>query len=213
MMLPKFEVVACGDDALRILCGPGNIRHDLAARLSAGGNWTEIVPGKLDLCVAFDPHALSLDAARTRLLQEIATTKPSTARERRSHTLFVEFGGAAGPDLLEITARMAISAAGIIDAVERAELSVDMLGFTPGFAYLSGLDEALVSERLGTPRTRVPAGSIGLITGQIGLYALDGPGGWPIIGKVQSALFDKNAADPFLLRAGDRVVLRRKADL
>ena len=211
MMVQRFEVVPCGDDALRILCGAGDIRHDLAARLSASANWIEIVPGKRDLCVAFDPHALSLDAARARVLQEIATMKPSTARERRSHTLLVEFGGSAGPDLSELAERLAIPQAGIVDAVERAELSVDMLGFTPGFAYLSGLDPALVSERLGTPRTRIPAGSVGLITGQIGLYALDGPGGWPIIGKVQSALFDKDGSDPFLLRAGDRVVLRRTA--
>jgi len=212
-MLQKFEVVSCGDDALRILCGPGDIRHDPAAHLSASANWTEIVPGKLDLCVAFDPHLLSLDAARARLLQEISNTEPATARERRSHTLIVEFGGAAGPDLSEIAERLAFPQAGIIDMIEEAELSVDMLGFTPGFAYLSGLDEAVVSERLGTPRTRVPAGSVGLITGQIGLYALDGPGGWPIVGRVQSALFDKSAADPFLLRAGDRVVLRRKASV
>lgn len=211
MMLQTFEVVSCGDDALRILCGPGDIRHDLAARLSASGSWIEIVPGKLDLCVTFDPHAFSLDAARARLLQEMSTAEPSSARERRSHTLAVEFGGAAGPDLSELAERLALPQTGIIGMIEETELSVDMLGFTPGFAYLSGLDEAVVSERLGTPRTRVPAGSVGLITGQIGLYALDGPGGWPIVGKVQSALFDKDSADPFLLRAGDRVVLRRMA--
>jgi KipI family sensor histidine kinase inhibitor len=213
MMGQAFEVVPCGDDALRILCGAGDIRHDLAARLTASASWTEIVPGKQDICVAFDPHVLSLNAARARVLYEIATSEGSTARGRRSHTLIVEFGGEAGPDLSALAERLSLSLDGVVDVIEGAELSVDMLGFTPGFAYLAGLDPALVSERLGTPRTRVPAGSVGLITGQIGLYALDGPGGWPIVGRVQSALFDKIAADPFLLRAGDWVVLRRKASV
>ena len=213
MMGQAFEVVPCGDDALRILCGAGDIPHDLVARLTASASWTEIVPGKQDLCVAFDPHVLSQGAARLRLLQEIATLEPSRADGRRSHTLSVEFGGDAGPDLSALAERLSLSLDGVVDVIEGAELSVDMLGFTPGFAYLAGLDPALVSERLGTPRTRVPAGSVGLITGQIGLYALDGPGGWPIVGRVQSALFDKSAADPFLLRAGDRVVLRRKANV
>jgi allophanate hydrolase len=86
-----------------------------------------------------------------------------------------------------------------------------MLGFTPGFAYLSGLSPDIVSERLAHPRARVAAGSVGLITGQIGLYALDGPGGWPIIGRILNPLFDRERTEPFVLLAGDNVQLRQAA--
>ena len=88
-----------------------------------------------------------------------------------------------------------------------------MLGFTPGFAYLSGLSPMLLAERLAKPRVRVPAGSIGLITGQVGLYALEGPGGWPIIGRLQVPLFDRAAPNPFRLAPGDGVVLRPSGTL
>ena len=104
---------------------------------------------------------------------------------------------------------MGIAEGALIKQVEQSLLTVDMLGFTPGFAYLTGLAPGLVAERLPSPRTLVPAGSIGLISGQIGLYALEGPGGWPLIGLVRAPLFARASANPFLLSAGDRVILRR----
>lgn len=207
----RFDVLACGDDALRILCGPGGVRHDLAAHLSASPCWIDIVPGKQDVTAAFDPHVLSMEAARALLLNALETGPGTVQREARVHSLEVQYTGPDGPDLAQMAERLGLTEEAVIKSVEGSELSVDMLGFTPGFAYLTGLDPALVAARLVHPRPRVPAGSVGLITGQIGLYALDGPGGWPIIGRVQKGLFDRTAADPFLLRAGDRVILRRKA--
>lgn len=207
----RFDVMACGDDALRILCGPGGFRHDLAAHLSASSCWIDIVPGKQDVTAAFDPHVLSMAAARALLLNALETGPGTVHREARVHPLDVVFSGADGPDLAQMAERLGLMEEAITKTVEGSELSVDMLGFTPGFAYLTGLDPALIAARLVYPRPRVPAGSVGLITGQIGLYALDGPGGWPIIGRVQQGLFDRTAADPFRLRAGDRVVLRGKA--
>ena len=79
------------------------------------------------------------------------------------------------------------------------------MGFTPGFAYLSGDDFDLDVPRLRTPRQHVPAGSVGLARDQCGLYSLDGPGGWPIIGRTPFALFDPDAAAPFRLNPGDSV--------
>ena len=121
------------------------------------------------------------------------------------------FGGEAGPDLAALAERLGQTEEQIIHIFERQTLRVDMLGFTPGFAYLTGLDPALVSERLAHPRARVAAGSIGLITGQVGLYALEGPGGWPIVGRVLAPLFDRTRPDPFLMAPGDEVVIRRAA--
>ena len=209
MTSPRFEVIACGDDALRILCGAGEIRHDLAEHLKTLLGWTEIVPGKLDLTVAFDPYAERLSEAQARLGVALQTLGAAPPRARRHHVLEAVFGGEAGPDLAALAERLGQTEEQIIHIFERQTLRVDMLGFTPGFAYLTGLDPALVSERLAHPRARVAAGSIGLITGQVGLYALEGPGGWPIVGRVLAPLFDRARTDPFLMAPGDEVVIRR----
>lgn len=209
MTAGRYALMACGDDALRVLCGPGDVRHDLASMLTSDPAWLEVVPGRMGVTVAFDPHTHSMNDAHARLAAALENDPGPRRRDRRVQDLAVEFGGEAGPDLAPLAARLGRPESEIAGMIERSSLQVDMLGFTPGFAYLAGLDAALVSERLANPRTRVPAGSIGLITGQIGLYALDGPGGWPIVGRVLSPLFDRAAAQPFVLGAGDRVVLRR----
>ena len=81
-----------------------------------------------------------------------------------------------------------------------------MLGFTPGFAYIGGLDERLNIDRLPEPRQHVPAGSVGIAGGRSGLYSLPGPGGWPLVGRTSRKLFDATADDPFTLSAGARVI-------
>ena len=85
------------------------------------------------------------------------------------------------------------------------EYRVAMLGFSPGFPYLLGLDPRLAMPRLDTPRTRVAAGSIGIGGAQTGIYPQAGPGGWRIIGRTALALFDPLHDPPTLLAPGDRV--------
>ncbi len=207
-----FRIVPCGDDALRIACGAGHIRYQLAQLLKSEGSWREIVPGKVDVTVAFDPHAESMMVAMGRLHAALEADLSLVSTGSRRIELCAHFGGPDGPDLERIAQDCGQAPGDIIAAVEGSRLSVDMLGFTPGFAYITGLDPSLVSARLANPRARVAAGSIGLITGQIGLYALDGPGGWPIIGRVHTQLFDRTAPDPFRLMPGDEIVFRRSTD-
>jgi KipI family sensor histidine kinase inhibitor len=80
-----------------------------------------------------------------------------------------------------------------------------MMGFTPGFAYLMGLDPTLRTPRLSTPRTKVPAGSVGIADQQTGIYPLDSPGGWQIIGKTSRSLFNPEQPPHFLFSPGDLV--------
>jgi len=210
MMPARFTIVACGDDALRVLCGGGEVRHAVARQLRVDARWREIVPGKQDVTLAFDPHTETMAAARARLasaLEQLDDAAPSPAR---THVFDADFGGGAGPDLAPVAEANGLTQARLIELIEASPLTVDLLGFTPGFAYLTGLDTALRADRLTHPRTHVPPGSIGLITGQIGLYALEGPGGWPIIGRVKAPLFDKSREEPFRLQPGDGVNLRRE---
>jgi KipI family sensor histidine kinase inhibitor len=85
---------------------------------------------------------------------------------------------------------------------------VHMVGFLPGFAYLGGLDPRLATPRRATPRTVVPAGSVGIGGQQTGVYPMDSPGGWHLIGRTELRLFDPRRDPPTLLRAGDRVRFR-----
>jgi KipI family sensor histidine kinase inhibitor len=208
-MTAPHRIVALGDDALTVICGAGDIRHAIAQALRCSGAWREVVPGKEDVSVSFDPHAEGLYDAKARLETQLAAPSDFELAEPRTHELIADFAGSAGPDLAGLAERMGIAEDALINQVEQSVLTVDMLGFTPGFAYLNGLAPQLVAERLSSPRTLVPAGSIGIITGQIGLYALEGPGGWPLIGRVRAPLFDRDSVNPFLLSAGDRVILRR----
>ena len=82
---------------------------------------------------------------------------------------------------------------------------VYMMGFTPGFPYLGGLPERLATPRLTTPRTVIPAGSAGIAESQTGVYPLDSPGGWQLIGRTPLKLFDVDRDPPSLIAAGDRV--------
>ncbi|MCL4150358.1 UNVERIFIED_CONTAM: hypothetical protein GTU68_000505, partial [Idotea baltica] len=121
----------------------------------------------------------------------------------------VRYGGKFGPDLEETSARLGLSVGELVDRHVSAEYVVGFMGFTPGFAYMSGLPTSLSVPRLEHPRQRLAAGSVGIAAGQCGLYALDGPGGWPIIARVMMRLFDTEAPQPFLLEAGTRVTFRR----
>lgn len=200
-----FQIVPCGDDALRILCGTGGVRYQLARHLLGFGDWPEIVPGKEDVTVLVDLHISSLSVAFEMLKAQLSALPAGEDLLGQLHILPAIFGGVDGPDLEFVALSNGVSAATLIDTISQAQFEVDLIGFTPGFSYLSGLPARLQAERLATPRVRVPAGSIGIITGQAGLYALEGPGGWPIVGRVTDRLFDPFSDKPFRLMPGDRV--------
>jgi inhibitor of KinA len=80
-----------------------------------------------------------------------------------------------------------------------------MIGFTPGFPYMGKLEDGLATPRLETPRTRVPAGSVGIAGAQTGIYPIDSPGGWRLIGQTSMRLMDISASEPFLFAPGDTV--------
>jgi len=110
-----------------------------------------------------------------------------------------------GPDLGDIARHCGLSPAEVVQRHEAAEYVVYFLGFQPGFAYLGGLDEALHTPRRTEPRVSVPAGSVGIGGAQTGIYPLASPGGWQLIGRTLTPLFDPQAEPPTLLAPGDRV--------
>lgn len=110
-----------------------------------------------------------------------------------------------GLDLEELSIYLQLPKEKIIELHSSAQYTVFMIGFVPGFAYLGGMSELLASPRKLIPRKAIPAGSVGIAGQQTGVYPLETPGGWQIIGKTPLKLFDVNSAHPSFLKAGDIV--------
>ena len=117
----------------------------------------------------------------------------------------VIYGGERGQDLSDVAKFHQTTPERIIQMHSEPIYTVYMIGFQAGFPYLGGLPENLHTPRRATPRTVVPAGSVGIGGAQTGIYPFSSPGGWQLIGYTKQALFDKNQAQPTLLQAGDTV--------
>jgi KipI family sensor histidine kinase inhibitor len=115
------------------------------------------------------------------------------------------YGLEYGPDLDAVAAHCGLSPDEVIARHTAAEYRVYMLGFSPGFPYLGGLDPNIAAPRRETPRIKVPAGSVGIAGMQTGIYPLESTGGWQIIGRTPMRLFDPGLEEPCLLRPGDRL--------
>lgn len=117
------------------------------------------------------------------------------------------YGGEYGPDL-ELFDDNGLSPKEVIELHSDTEYLVYMLGFMPGFPYLGGLDDRLFKERLETPRTSIPAGSVGIGGKQTGMYPFTSPGGWNLLGRTPIPLFDEKRDPQILYEAGDRIIYR-----
>jgi KipI family sensor histidine kinase inhibitor len=125
-----------------------------------------------------------------------------TAPGRRLHTIPVTYDG---PDLADVARSARLGVHETIELHAAAEYIVAFIGFAPGFPYLLGLDDRLATPRLDSPRTRVPAGSVGIADRWTGIYPRATPGGWRLIGRTEVELFDAAAERPSVLEPGDRV--------
>ncbi len=115
----------------------------------------------------------------------------------------VHYGGKYGPDLKAMADELGLSIKAVVDLHTEATYTVYFIGFQPGFPYLGGLSESLYFPRHATPRTQVPAGSVGIGGEQTGVYPFESPGGWQLLGQTDTSLFDLSKASPTLLNAGD----------
>ncbi len=117
----------------------------------------------------------------------------------------MQYGGDGGPDLKAVAEQSGCSEQEVIERHIHRTYRVYMLGFVPGFAYMGRVDPAIAAPRHRVPRERVPAGSVGIAGGQTGVYPVDSPGGWQVIGRTTTVMFDANRATPSLLAPGDLV--------
>jgi inhibitor of KinA len=158
------------------------------------------------VAVHFDPLEADRDHLVEGLEQAVRSTQGGTARAAGAvHEIPVCYGGEYGPDLLDLARFAGCSEEDVVRRHSDPAYRVYMMGFLPGFAYLGTVDERLRMGRHETPRLRVPAGSVAIAGFQTGVYPLESPGGWRVIGRTWVKPYDERRTDPLLFRTGDEV--------
>ncbi len=205
---------ALGDSAyVTVLDGPVDDamadRVDALRRALAEEAWpglTDLVPAFASVAMYFAPGRVpEPDEVQARLDAAVRRMRVTSADAARVVELSVAYGGEAGPDLDDVARHTGLSREAVIARHAGAVYRVHAIGFVPGFPYLGGLPRELATPRRSRPRSRVPAGSVGIGGAQTGVYPVASPGGWNLIGHTAAPLFDAGREPPALLRTGDRV--------
>ena len=176
----------------------------LAQRLPELPGVVEAIPGMNNITVVLrDPHTGALDAIER--LQNWWEESEAIEPESRLIEIPVIYGKAQGPDLDNVARHTGMTPRQVVECHAGADYIVYFLGFQPGFPYLGGMPSTLATPRHGEPRLSVPAGSVGIGGSQTGIYPLETPGGWQLIGQSLIAMFDPLREQPTLLLPGDSV--------
>lgn len=181
--------------------------HDLAQSIIDSDliGISYIVPTYRSLLVEYDPMNQGFDELVKALKSLLDGLKEGKTIAPKLVEIPVIYGGEYGPDLDFVCESSKLSSDQVIDIHSSANYLVYMLGFTPGFPYLGGMDERIATPRLKTPRTSIPAGSVGIAEKQTGVYPIESPGGWQLIGYTPVNLFDLAREKPVLLEPGNYV--------
>lgn len=209
----KPKIVALGDSAILVRLGDeidlktNQHVHALANLLATSSisGIIETVPAYATLLVHYDPLILSFAQIKDHLRAKISQAEVTTSRQPRRVEVPVRYGGESGPDLESVASHCGLHVEDVIRIHSEMIYTVYMMGFTPGYPYMGKLDDALVTPRLDTPRTRVPAGTVAIAGSQTGIYSIESPGGWNLIGWTPLKLFDLESDSPFLFSPGDEV--------
>jgi len=209
----KPRIVPLGDSAVLIQLGDEidltiNQRvHALANLITASSidGIIETVPAYATLLVHYDPLMLSFAQIKNHLLTKLSQAQENETRKPRLVEVSVQYGGEFGIDLESVASHLRLSVEDVIRIHSEKTYTVYMMGFTPGYPYMGKLDDAIIMPRLETPRTKVPAGTVAIAGSQTGIYSIESPGGWNLIGWTPLKLFDPESNSPFLFAPGDEV--------
>ena len=209
----KSKIVPLGDSAMLVQLGDEidltiNQRvHTLSnlITVSSINGIIETVPAYATLLMHYDPLVLSFTQIKNHLRAIIAQTRENENRKPRLVEVPVRYGGEYGIDLESVASHLHLSVDDVIRIHSEKTYTVYMMGFTPGYPYMGKLADALIVPRLEAPRTHVPAGTVAIAGSQTGIYSIESPGGWNLIGWTPLKLFDPNTDSPFLFAPGDEV--------
>ena len=211
--MQNVKIMTAGDSSILIQFG-NSIDPDINARIAATVQLmkeqhiegvVDIIPAFCSLLINYDPRVISYDEMKTRMEKILSIEIAAGARKKKVHEIPVCYGGEFGPDLPTIAEHAGLSEQEVIDIHSSTDYLIYMLGFLPGFTYLGGLDERIHTPRLANPRIRIPAGSVGIGGSQTGIYPMDSPGGWQLMGMTPVKTYDPDREVPILVEAGDYI--------
>lgn len=209
---PSVEIRPASDRALLVSFGDAitieahrEVRRLLAALEHRPAGILNLHPAFASVLVDFDPRRRTHDEVSVLVRERMAAGAPTAGDDPRLIEIPVCYGGEFGPDLASVAEHAGLTAEQVVELHASSSYLVYFLGFSPGFPHLGGLPGKLATPRLPAPRKRVPAGSVAIGGSQTGVYPMESPGGWRIIGRTPLRLFDPDASPPALLRAGDTV--------
>jgi len=203
MLYEKLKFRTMGDRSLLVELGDGispsvNQRVQelfTALDLHPVDGVRELVPSYRSLLVVYDPLNITLADLKRTIRDTYQNLDQTELPEPRTIDIPIVYGGEQGPDLDSVAQYHHITPQAVIDYHTRPTYRVYMIGFTPGYPYLGEVPDAITTPRRKTPRILVPKGSVGIAKQQTGIYSVDSPGGWQIIGWTPVNLFDPQARD------------------
>jgi inhibitor of KinA len=182
----------------------------LARAIREGGTEgvRDVVVGYHSVTVYVDPSAIDGSKLDEWLAKEAAKSRGAAPVSDKTVEVPVVYGGAEGPDLAVVAEFAGCSESEVVRLHSSQAYRVYMLGFVPGFAYLAAVDSRIAAPRRQTPRVAVPAGSVGIAGPQTGVYPMQTPGGWNLIGRTPLVVFDPDRAEPCVFKPGHAVRFR-----
>ncbi|MDO5334944.1 MAG: 5-oxoprolinase subunit PxpB [Coriobacteriia bacterium] len=207
----SFNITLAGDSSLNVVLS--SVISDDASRLVRAAadaieaadipGVTELVPTFCSVMICYDPLLIGYADLAQRVSEQLSQLSLGHEAARRVIEIPVCYGGDFGPDIATVMEHSGLTEEELVALHSGHDYLINMLGFLPGFAYLGGLDERLHTPRLDSPRTTIPAGSVGIGGAQTGIYPLASPGGWQLIGRTPVRPYDADRERPILYEAGD----------
>ena len=211
--MKKAKILTAGDSALLIEFEQ-KIVPEINAQITAFVHLlkeqhiegvTDLIPAFASLLINYDPRVIGYKDLKARIEELLKIEVSEEAGDARVFEIPVCYGGEYGPDIANIAENAGISEQEVIDIHCSKDYLIYMLGFLPGFVYLGGLDERIHTPRLANPRISIPAGSVGIAASQTGIYPLNSPGGWQLLGMTPVKTYDPERETPILVEAGDYI--------
>lgn len=212
-MYDKIKFLTAGDSAIVMEFGD-TIEKEINARIAAVvenlknkkiDGILDILPTYRSILINYDPVKISYGEMMDILKGLSKTDSNKQSDEVRLIEIPTLYGGEYGPDIDFVAENAKMSKEEVIKIHSGTDYLVYMMGFIPGFTYLGGLDERIATPRLKSPRLKIDPGSVGIAGSQTGMYPLESPGGWQLIGRTPLKLFDDTKEPPVFIQAGDYI--------
>lgn len=211
--MSEIGILTAGDSSLLIQFG-NEISPEINQRIKATVQLMreqhiegvlDVIPAFCSLLINYDPRVISYSEITKRMRKLLKVEMKAEDEKKKVFEIPVCYGGKYGPDLAYIAEHAGMTEEEVIALHSSKDYLIYMLGFLPGFCYLGGLDERLHTPRLATPRIKIDAGSVGIGGSQTGIYPMDSPGGWQLMGMTPVKTYDPEREVPILVEAGDYI--------